>query len=216
MSYSLTLQGRSSTLEQHIDLELPGQWSVGVLSFHSYNSIPNVTNAFIKVDGVNISIPTGSYEISSIESLVTDVIKDFELKGNRNTLHTQLKCSKEVELSPGLAKMLGFKETVFPPNILHVSDNTVDILPVSSLRLNLNIADGAYINNKRTHVIYEFSIQSPPGYQIIETPPTVVYHPINRRILRDIELLILDQNGKPVDFRSELVTVRLHLKNDNL
>ena len=51
-----------------------------------------------------------------------------------------------------------------------------------------------------------------PGYKINEVPSDVIYLPINTRIINNISVNIIDQDGKLINFRGETITIRLHLK----
>jgi hypothetical protein len=52
----------------------------------------------------------------------------------------------------------------------------------------------------------------PSGYKIIESPSNVIYLPINTKQLDEIIIKITDQDGNLVNFREEVITVRLHLR----
>jgi hypothetical protein len=80
------------------------------------------------------------------------------------------------------------------------------------IRIECNIATNSYRNGEPVHIIHSFYPTDPPGYKIVENPRNVIYLPINTRIIHNISLKILDQNGFPVNFRKEVVTVRLHLR----
>lgn len=54
-----------------------------------------------------------------------------------------------------------------------------------------------------------------PGFKIVEKPSNVIYLPISMRYVDEIILKITDQDGRLINFRNELVTVRLHLKKHN-
>ena len=62
------------------------------------------------------------------------------------------------------------------------------------------------------HVIHKFFLVVPPGYSIVEKPSEVIYLPINTKEINEIILKITDQNGNLVNFRGEVITIRLHLQ----
>ncbi|CAH1106887.1 unnamed protein product [Psylliodes chrysocephalus] len=81
------------------------EYELALRSFHSYNSIPNIEDGekFYYYDTKNklhvIEFPTGSYEITDIESFIrkkmglensVDPDRDFSLKPNNNTLKCEI------------------------------------------------------------------------------------------------------------------------------
>jgi hypothetical protein len=107
---------------------------------------------------------------------------------------------------------LGFEPRKLTSNKLHTSDFPVDIMRVNMIRIECNIATNSYRNGEPVHIIHSFYPTDPPGYKIVENPRNVIYLPINTRIIHNISLKIIDQNGFPVNFRKEVVTVTLHLR----
>ena len=106
--------------------------------------------------------------------------------------------------------LLGFTERVVEPNVVH--HLPVTILKINAFRVECNITSGAYINGQKVHTIHEFFPAVPPGYKIIEAPSHVIYLPIAVRYIDDLQVRIIDQDGDLVNFRGEVITVRLHLK----
>lgn len=226
MSYTFTLTGTSSVLSADIFPPInlsDGDYSVGLLSFHSYNSIPNiienVNNKFYYGDQV-INIPTGTYEVDAIANYIklhmkaSDTIK---LKGNLNTLKTELTCTKPVYFNKvhSIGALLGFAKTEeLKEMIKHRSDNIVNIHSVNTVAINCNIASGSYRNGIPGHTIYEFGPAVPPGYKLTHEPSPVIYFPTNVQLIDNITLTLTDQNGNIVDFRNEIITIRLHIKKD--
>ena len=53
-----------------------------------------------------------------------------------------------------------------------------------------------------------------PGEKIIESPRNLIYLPITSSgSIPRIEISVLDQNGDPIDFRGETITIRLHIRS---
>jgi hypothetical protein len=80
------------------------------------------------------------------------------------------------------------------------------------IKIECNIVTGAYHNNKLVHTIHEFSPSVPAGFKIIEIPQNVLYMPVSTKIISNIKLKLVDQDGELVDFRGEVITIRLHLR----
>lgn len=223
-SLTFTLSGTSSQLEAQffppIELARDKNYVLGMVQLLTFNSIPNIdlgNNKFYVGDEV-ITIPTGSYEIEDIEKYLRGILKPkgitISLKPNNNTLCSQLKSSHPINFQPAdsIGRLLGYTHRVLEPNINHSSDSPVSILKVNALRVECNITQGAYINGCKVHTIHEFFPAVPPGYKIIENPKQVIYLPIAVKSISNIQVRILDQNADLVNFRDEIITIRLHIK----
>ena len=239
MSQTFTLQGVKSTLSVNyyppVELEPDRQYCLGLIGFHTYNSIPNIE------EGVNdkfvfgeytTSISTGSYEIRDIESYLQRKIAEelklsskeeeeaseiLSLKPNNNTLKCEIKCKYDIDFSPQkgtVGKLLGFSgEEILKANTLHTSDLPVQIIKVASVRVECNIITGAYYDNRLSHTLFEFSPAVDPGFAINIEPRNILYLPVNaRHSIDNITLRILDQEGDLVNFRGENIVIRLELK----
>lgn len=224
MSLTLTLTGNSSVLsaEYFPPIELQGEYSCGLVDFHTYNSIPNVDveNNLLSIGEYSIEVPVGSYEIDDLDEYFQKQLKflnngiSFSLKANNNTLQTEIKSSETVHLnhSRTIGSLLGFSKRVLEPNIGHSSDQPVNIIKVNAICVECNIITGSFINNKQVHTLHEFSPGVAPGYKIVEVPANVIYLPVNVKRLSSITLKITDQDGNLINFRGETITIRLHLK----
>lgn len=168
-----------------------------------------------------VTLPHGSYEIDDIAQFLKNFVPGdsqealgVELRPNNVTLRSEIRSAHEIDFaSPdSLGSLLGFEKKRLTPNVWHVSDNIVNILRVNALRVECSIVSGAYSNGDPVHTIHEFSPNVPPGYKISEAPSNVIYLPVKQRVIDNITVRILDQDGEVVNFRGEVITVRLHLK----
>lgn len=227
---TFTFTADKSVLEAHyfppIYLNSDRKYEIAFISFESFNSIPNVdkeNNMFYITDFPAIEIPIGNYEFDDIADFINTHINENEdkyndvsivLKSNHNTLHSIIKCSHEIDfIKPNnIGKLLGFKPRKITANHYVESDFTVNIFSVNVIRIECNIAHGAYNNNEMVHTLHEFFPHVPPGFKIIEAPQNLIYLPVATNIIDFIRIQILDQDGKLVNFNSETVTIRLHLR----
>lgn len=228
MSLTLTLTGNSSVLstEYFPPIELRGNYTCGLVDFQTYNSIPNVDveNNILNIGKYAIEVPVGSYEIDDLAEYFHKQLKTidskiyFSLKANNNTLQTEIKSSETVYLNHErtIGSLLGFSKRELEPNKKHVSDQPVNIIKVNAICVECNIITGSYINNKQVHTLHEFSPGVAPGYKIVEVPANVIYLPVNVKTLSSLTLKITDQDGNLVNFRGETITIRLHLKPENV
>lgn len=232
MSYTFTLSGTKSILQANINppivLDEESEYVVGLINFETFNSIPNVdrtNNKFYIVGEEPVTIPEGSYEISDINRYLRVTLRDprertsaevtlLQLKGNNNTLKTELKCNKVVDFTRenSLRTLLGFDAKQLKAGKLHESDHTANIFKVNAICIDCSLVSGSYRNDEEVHIIHQMFPDVPPGFKIVDNPSPVIYLPINTRVIDSITLKILDQDGDFINLRGETVTVRLHLK----
>src|SRR5699024_215997 len=188
--------------------------------FHFKNSDGKITY---------VQIPEGSYEIEDIENYILREMIQLTTKenmgrkrkltllmirGNNNTMRTEIKCSVDIDFSKNnsIGHLLGFKPRLLKANTTHESDFPAKILKVNTLCVGCNIVGDSYRNGKQVHVIHEFFPTVPPGFRIVETPSNVIYLPINTQEIDELVLKLTDQAGNLVNFRGEVITIRLHLQ----
>lgn len=231
-SITLTLTGTTSTLSANfhpeIELDKRFDYSCALLDFYTYNSIPNVHESNNKVfymykgQAEIFEIPIGSYEISEIAEYLNSYFASkrikFELKGNKNTLKCIIECDRELTLDftmmGSIGPLLGFDERIVFDRDYHVSDHTVQITHITSIRVDCDLTTGSFHNGGSSHTLYEFSPSVSPGYKISEQPKNLIYLPIVRKRINTLNISIVDQDGQLVDLRGEKVTCRIHIKKD--
>lgn len=166
-----------------------------------------------------LEIPIGSYEIEDIESYLQKTLgKDnISVKPNLNTLLCEIHSKFSVDFTKPrtIGRMLGFGPSrILEPNKAHQSELPVDIIRLDTINIDCNIASGAYFNEREVHTIYGFSNVTPVGYKIIEKQEPPIYYPVLDKFIDNITVTVTDQEGRLVNFRGELLTVRVHLKED--
>lgn len=228
--YTFTLTGVESILQATISppivLDNDAEYSLGLVNFETYNSIPNIDHSNNKfyVGNRIITIPEGSYELDDINRYLRFQLdnprvnsKDsifLNITGNNNTLLSEIKCTAQIDFtkSDSIGALLGFKPRILKADKHHTSDYPANILKVNAICIYCNLVSGSYRNNEEAHFIHQLFPNVPPGYKIVENPTNVVYLPINTKVIDSLTIKIVDQDGELVNFRGETVTVRLHLK----
>lgn len=229
----------SSIFFPPIELDPTAPYALGLVGFYSYNSIPNIdetNNTFVYSRGDNnifksIRLPVGSYEIDGIEQYINKHIDDGSI--DINTFYEQTKRKQIITIRPNnntlkseiysdvykiyfeqntIGPLLGFTEGEYVPKILHESSLPVNIVKVTSIRIECNITTGSYYNGQLSHTLYEFPMDVPPGYRIQNVPRNVIYMPLNTHSISNITLNVCDQDGVLANFRGEKIVIRLELK----
>lgn len=230
-SQTFSLCGNSSELDCYLfpPVEVKDTSEIGLLSVQTYNSIPNVepgrntlgVNIGDAVNTTLICIPTGCYEIFSLESVIRELltsvnrsIKYFELGRNASSLKCTLRCSHPINfnVNDSIASILGFEKRILSADVLHESDTVVKITPVNCIKVDCNLALGSFENGEQSHTIHEFYPVVAPGYKIVEVPRHCVLYKLKTSTVEYIKVQLKDQNGKLINFRGETVNVRLLIK----
>lgn len=221
MSFTLSISGNTSVLSSNFSppLQLESDYECALLYLSTFNSIPNIdgtNNKFYYGSNEIIEIPEGTYELQDIADYLKSTIQNasIRLNSNNNTLKTSLFCTKEINFqkSGTLGNLLGFREERLKAHKLHESAHPINILSTTVVRIECDIISGSYINGKSSHIIHEFAPNIPPGYRIIEIPKNVIYFPINQKNISSINIRLLDNNNKLINFRGEDIQIYLHIK----
>lgn len=231
-SITLTLTGNSSLLRTtfypEIELDERYTYSCSLLDFYTYNSIPNVyesNNKFHyrrneKSEKEVITIPIGSYEVGQIGEFIEDALREkdhrFRLFSNLNTMKCRIESDVFIDFSQpnSVGSILGFGKEKLEAGIYHIADDIVNIQTLNSIRVDCDLTAGSFHNGKSTHTIYEFTPSVDPGYKISEQPKHLIYLPLIRHRISELNISTVDQDGRLVDFRGEKITCRIHIKKD--
>lgn len=124
-SISGLLNDESTTLKVQLNppiyLDPTKGYVIGLVSFETYNAIPNVhtSNNIFKYGDKTIEFPVGSYEMRDIAVYLEKKMDDsngeyIEVIQNNNTLRTELKCTRDVDLTVknSIAPLMGFKPAI--------------------------------------------------------------------------------------------------------
>lgn len=243
-SFTVAFSGHTSTLYAdffpEIILDAYSKYSCGLLDFTSYNSIPNISdkkqnNTFqfkkkkskSSNDGVvdgTITFPTGAYEIEDILKYLKQQLAshkvNLEFAISVATSRVQIIFDVDVEWISGLVlNIIGFKQQqqthIFKAKTSYWSNDIVKITDIDIIRIECDIVSGSYINGKECHTIHQFShCKTAPGFKFIEIPQHIIYLPMEKKQLRNIQIRVVDQNNNLIDFRGEQISCRIHIKKN--
>jgi hypothetical protein len=203
-------------------LEVDETAQLCLLSLQTNNSIPNIEsgcNTIGFVNSENITIPTGTYELSNLESVIQNllpaVVTSFQLRANSNTLTCIMSCSHDIDFTipNNISKLLGFENKIYSAGE-HESDKIVNIMKVNCIKIECNLISGSFNDGKPSQTIHEFYPSVPPGYKIIEVPRHLVFYSLNSTSINKVDIVLKDQNGSLINLREQPITVRLQMKRD--
>lgn len=218
-----------------LQLKKGRQYEMALLNLETYYSFPNVDSTnnnftYSPDGGANwfaIIIPEGSYEVADIDAAIRlqmEVNNHYDVENNAhyiaitanfNTLKAvlTLKNNYQVYFTPAnsIRHVLGFNSAIYTAGYQE-SENVVNIMSISSILVNVDIITGSYVNGKMQPVIYSFFPNVPPGYKIIEKPSQLKYLPVTLDTIAGIRTYITDQEGKRLNLRGEVVSIRLDIR----
>lgn len=237
MSITFSLTGTGSYLRSFFrpSLDLVGNYGLGLVGFYSYNALQNIYEGNNKVyysdpgtASKTLTIPNGAYEINSLNDYIKEHLegkkddrkerdelnKAFSLVANTNTLQCVIESKYDIDFTPSdsIGRMLGFSSKKLEANIVHKSDLDVRISPATNIRVQCNITGGSYLNGASDHTIFEFALDAEPGELVAKEPSSVLYLPVSTHRIEDIALWLSNQDGEPINFGKEQVSIRLELK----
>ena len=229
-----------STLEEHLSQPLQTnnkQFKIAVTFLSGYIGIFNVTYLYNKFyfkksfnDGefTPISIPSGAYDIESLNIEIKTIIIDdghysknnypFTIKPNFSTLGSIVETSQtspiiSFVMENSLGKLLGFNETILY-NEFNLSPNPVDILSFYNIFLETDIAQGMIFKGKRSGIIQNFTMDVDPGNKYIEKfRGGVQWYMMNTKdFVSSINFKLKNENDNFVSFNGQSITFRLSIK----
>jgi len=238
-SFYILVSERSSKIRTRynplIDLDVRKKYEMALVNLETYFSFPNIsaTNNNFRYspdDGdtwIDIDIPEGCYEIADINDYLQRIMKEkghydamkeeccITLQPNTNTLKSVLTIATDykVDLTPAnsIRSVLGFKRLVYGEGY-NESEDIVNIMNVTSLRVTSDIIGASYTNGTTGNVIYSFFPNVGPGYKIIEVPTNLIYLPVTLSTISSMETRFTDQDGNLINLRGEELSIRFHLR----
>ena len=218
-----------------IELDANKKYEMALVGLETYYSFPNIdatnNNFRYSPDGsetwFNVNVPEGSYEMADINEYLQRIMKEnghydaanaeccITLQPNSNTLKSVLNIAPnyKVDFTPAnsIRTVLGFERWVYSEGY-NESENIIDIMSVTNLRVTSDVIGASYTNGTTGNVIYSFFPNVGPGYKIIETPANLIYLPVTLHTISSMETKLTDQNGKLVNLRGEDLSIRFHLR----
>lgn len=186
---------------------------------------------------VDIKIPPGMYEFQDLVNILNKkfasigdtptetkelkagtkknrTTKNFSLTYDKTTLKSKLWSLYTIDFTVvgSIAPILGFGLEILKPKTTSISPSPICISNINVIRVECNIANGAFLNGKRTHSIYDFYPNVAPGYKIVEQPLPIIYYPIALQSVNNITVSLKDQVGNKIDLLNEILSVTLHIR----
>ena len=137
---------------------------------------------------------------------------NVEISANTNTLRSEMFLKNNYVVvfrkDKSINSLLGFHSKLYTSRF-HESENTVNILTIYSVLVNIDIISGSYVNGSTQPTIYSFFPNVSPGYKINENRHNLLYLLITSDTIHSIT----DQNGNELNLRGENLSMRFHLRD---
>lgn len=104
------------------------------------------------------------------------------------------------------------KSQILKRHMTHECDVPVNIIEVDTIQVQCNIEQVAYKSREEEHTIHSVSTIAEPFFKIIKTLNNVVYLLVNVQRVDYLTLFLVDQDSGVINFRGEVMTVRVKLK----
>ena len=245
MTY-LFLSSRTSNFRVQLNppilLDTKKKYEAALLSLHTYNSVPNITeknNKFkYSADKGNtwktITIKKGAYELREINSYIQrEMLKNGGYNQYINTLlfnyinidyykptfETLLEIASDdymvdFNIENSIASTLGFTNEKLSGTGVYSSSKIIDIESVNSILVHCDFILGAYLNSSRSNAFYSFTQKVSPGFKVIEKPsPELIFFPVvGRPDIQTIHIWLTDQDNNPIDLMGERLTINIQIR----
>lgn len=221
-----------------LHLDPTKEYGLAILNFYGYNSINNVqqdlSNVFTFIHpttskSITFSLTPGSYDVPSIFEALNTALKDYLAKESseskpedfvithkiiEHTGNIVLHAPFDIDVTSdqNVLKLLGFeKSRILPKNQDNWSDSPANIFAYHSINIRCDLVNDNYFNGKPSPVLYSFCPKVDLNYRIVEEISPLVYLKVNRHVINQISVSIVNERGTLLDFRGERITVVLHL-----
>ena len=214
------------------------QFKIAVTFRSGYNGIFNVTNSNNKFyftksitdddHYIQITIPSGAYEIESVNNEIKRIIINeehfieeaypFSIKPNFSTPAPIIEISNQesvISFSPddSIRDLLGFNKTTIYEEY-NLSPKPVEILSFDKILIECDIAQAMIYKGKRSGIIHNWTTTVDPGYKYVERFAGGItwYMMETKDFVSRISFKLKNENGDLVSFNGQSVTFRLSIK----
>src|SRR5271156_2372665 len=215
-------------------------YEIALVRFETYNTYYNVTltnNNFSYTNPVGavrtFQITPGAYQVSDINAYIQLQMLaygDYTTNTSTNTntyginitpnLNTS-KCiitlitgySVNFTIANSIRTILGFNSEVINA-AANTSENIIQIQNFNILCVNCDLVSNSYVNSTSSNVLRVISnTLVPVGYKIIVEPTNQIFLPIKYKTgFSDFRVWISDENGNPINFNGETITITLLIR----
>ena len=186
----------------------------------SYDEIMDIVDLkYIPTKRTGYSLNPGIYEVvglnNTLKYILPDNVKvnvtldDIRLKANLKTNQTLIFTEKSFfytnlgftrSRSYPLDDIYGFYQLTSGS---YKSDKPINITGIDKIHLKSDCIQGSIVNGVREPILFNFTLSSPPSYEVFTDPRVKLFKKINKSVLSHITFYFKDDDHKSVDFNGE-------------
>lgn len=226
----VSLSGKSPSLstDLHPEIELDErfEYSCCLLDFSIYNISLNYTfaekNSFDYISEVGesrkVTIHKHEYNLpyimSEVEQNLTKNGGKTQISFDKYKMKFRIQSSAEINLrtDTSIAEIIGYEPQKIEKNTIAEAENSVGQFDVETIRVNCDLVDGSFHDGIRTHALHEFHPKPVSNYKMFEQPQHLIYLPVIRQRINNINVTVTDQDGKLLNLKGGEIHCRLNIK----
>ena len=214
-------------------------YKVGVTLFSVFN-LPKIVNEnnnqlrYSKDNGVTwktVSLSPGAYQYSDLNPEIqtkltansdwtTDaIVIGVDLPSGKFTVKLLANYQIDFNIPNSIRTILGFDARIISTVGINLGDKIGNIEGgISTINIKSDLSNGGYIADDNNNLIQRGILFTIPflsvgmGSKIIEAPTNPIYYSVNQTSISSINLSVVDENNRIIDFGGQTITIILHLK----
>lgn len=187
-----------------------------------FNGVNNEISFELLVDPVTFELPSGAFELADISTEIKKKCATKNITFKLETIPYLFKCTifsnYNIDFRPmyndKFHEILGFEPKVYSADTTHLSQKSVQITDVTCIKVCPNLVKSSFVNDKPNQCLYTFYPEVDKGYRINIQSNPIIYLPLDPLIksIEKLEVRLLDQEGNPVNFFDEKVSLEFHIR----
>ena len=168
-------------------------------------------NQIFETGGKNIIIPDGYYDFCTLSKIAFEPL-GIAAELNQANLLVTLKFTKRTALSPNLANMLGFNQTLFENHTKITGKNPIKMAVNKSLYIHLNeLNTNENLLNGNPSTLLEIIPTERSSYCERETKEYISprYKRLSKGFFENLNISIKNENGEQVEFNDLLMVLKI-------
>ena len=176
-------------------LDLKQRHEITLIELDMYNSIPNIdrktnsisyeypnmneiSSTYESTRSIN-TIPTGPYDISTINNYIQEQLKEngndfFSITVNLITFKCVININVsnfliDLSINKFIGPLFGFVNVIFTKQGSHENSSIVNVLPVNSILVPCSLIKKSYLNEHRKGIFYSFFPNVSPAHKVLKT-----------------------------------------------
>lgn len=169
-----------------------------------------------------IRMPKGTFGIGRIASAIEFYLPEhvwvgFGFDKHSMKYHIETAVENRIGFSDpsSIGQIFGFAQKDLEGAKIHYADYAVGTPDIGTVRIYCDLmANRSFHNSVGTSILHEFQLKPLSNHRTIEQPQQLIYSPIGKRRINNINILVTDQNGEPIVIPHARYRCRINIKRD--